>query len=155
MFVAEEVKEKKRRGSPQNLVQNRPDEFDAEWIRARNSKAGKASHKKRYQRKLQNELLRDLMRLECDDEKVAQELEAFGFDPTFGAAALLAVMRKAVNGDLDSLRYIRDTSGEKPTENMQLGVFNTPVKALDMTKLSDAELEALADRTDCEELAEV
>ena len=134
------------RGNYDNLVQNRSTtpEQRREWA----SKAGKASAAKRYQHKRQQEILKDLLRIECDDEEACEALRALGLDETFANAANLQVMRRAMRGDVEALRYIRDTIGEKPTESMQLGVLSTPVKALDMTKLSDAELQALADRTD-------
>ena len=87
-----------------------------------------------------------MLAVQCDDEEICEALRALGLDESFANAANLSVLRKAMRGDVECLRYIRDTIGEKPTESMQLGVFNTPVKALDMTKLTDAELEALADR---------
>jgi hypothetical protein len=114
-------------------------------------RAGIASAASRKQCKLQREILKDIMSLDCDDEEAALACKALGLDASFANAANLAVIRRAVRGDVECMRYIRDTMGEKPTESMQLGVFNTPVKALDMTKLSDAELEALADRADAGE----
>ena len=111
-------------------------------------RAGLASAAARKQCKLQREILKDIMSLDCDDEEAVLACKALGLDASFANAANLAVIRRAVRGDVECMRYIRDTMGEKPTESMQLGVFNTPVKALDMTKLSDAELEALADRAD-------
>ena len=134
------------RGNTENLVQNRS--FTPEQRREWAVMGGKASAAKRYQHKRQQEILKDLLRIECDDKEACEALRALGLDETFANAANLQVMRRAMRGDVEALRYIRDTIGEKPTESMQLGVFNTPVKALDMTKLSDAELEALADRAD-------
>lgn len=134
------------RGNPQYLVQNRETtpEQRREWAR----NAGLASAAARKKCKLQREILKDIMSLDCDDEEAALACKALGLDASFANAANLAVIRRAVRGDVECMRYIRDTMGEKPTESMQLGVLSTPVKALDMTKLSDAELEALADRTD-------
>lgn len=79
-----------------------------------------------------------------------RKLEQLGLDPTFSGAMNLAVVWRAMHGDVEAVRYIRDTLGEKPSESINLGVFDTPVKSLDLTKLSDAELEALADRADSE-----
>lgn len=135
--------------SQANLVQNRS--FTTEQRREWAVMGGKASAAKRYQHKRQQEILKDLLRIECDDEEACKALRSLGLDETFANAANLSVMRRALKGDVECMRYIRDTIGEKPTESMQLGVFNTPVKALDMTKLSDAELEALADRVDSDE----
>ena len=46
---------------------------------------------------------------------------------------------------------MRDTIGEKPTETTALQISNQPIRAMDLTQLSDAELEALADRADEED----
>ena len=109
-------------------------------------RAGLASAAKRHQHRLQREILTDMLSVQCDDDEMCKALQALGLDESFANAANLSILRRAVRGDVECMRYIRDTIGEKPTESMQLGVFNTPVKALDMTKLTDAELEALADR---------
>lgn len=136
-----------RVGKPENLL-NWSQGLTPEQRRENARKAGLASAEKARQHRLQRDILKDIMSLDCDDEEAALACKALGLDASFANAANLAVIRRAVRGDVECMRYIRDTMGEKPTESMQLGVFNTPVKALDMTKLSDAELEALADRTD-------
>ena len=141
-------------GNPEHLVQNNPDRYTPEQRREWASKAGKASAAKRYQKKLQRDILKDMLSAECDDDAAVEQLKALGLDTSFANAANLAVLRRAVKGDVECMRYIRDTIGEKPTEAMQLGVYNTPVKALDLTKLSDQELEALADRADAARLEE-
>lgn len=135
-----------KRGNLDNLVQNRETtpEQRREWAR----KAGIASAEKARKVKLQRDILREIMSINCDDETAVKELQSFGLDTSFANAANLAIIRKAVRGDVECMRYIRDTMGEKPTETMQLGVLNTPIKALDLTTLSDSELEALADRAD-------
>lgn len=138
--------------SQANLVQNRS--FTSEQRREWAVAGGKASAVKRYQKQLQRDILKDMLSAECDDDVAVEQLKALGLDASFANAANLAVLRRAVKGDVECMRYIRDTIGEKPTESMRLGVYNTPVKALDLTKLSDQELEALADRTDTAMLEE-
>ena len=132
--------------SQANLVQNRS--FTAEQRREWAAMGGRARGEQLHRQKLQRDIFKEMLFLDCDDEQLCGELEKLGLDTTFAGAMNLAVLRRALRGDIECVRYIRDTLGEKPTESMQLGVFNTPVKALDMTKLSDAELEALADRAD-------
>lgn len=130
-----------------NLIQNNPNytpEQRHEIVVAAAKKRGEEMRKARSQR----EILQKILSLQCDDEEACEELRNMGLDANYATAANLAVMRKAVRGDIEALRYIRDTIGEKPTEQTQLNVLNTPVKALDMTKLSDAELEYLADKCD-------
>lgn len=138
--------------SQANLVQNRS--FTSEQRREWAVAGGKASAAKRYQKQLQRDILKDMLSAECDDDVAVEQLKALGLDASFANAANLAVLRRAVKGDVECMRYIRDTIGEKPTESMNLGVHSTPVKALDLTKLSDQELEALADRTDVAMLEE-
>lgn len=114
-------------------------------------RAGRALAEKRKQYVLQREVLKTILCLECDDGEAVERLSALGLDNTFANAANLAVMRKAVRGDVDALRYIRDTIGEKPADTTQLALLDKPVGAQDLTKLSDAELEVLADRAAREE----
>jgi hypothetical protein len=43
---------------------------------------------------------------------------------------------------------VRDTIGEKPTEQYNLAVQDKPIKALDLSGMTDEQLEALADSAD-------
>ena len=139
-----------KRGNEQNLWQHNQDRFTAEQRREWASKAGKASAAARRKLKSQREILRQILSLKCDDDEARSALRALGLDETFANAANLAVLRRAVRGDVDALRYVRDTIGEKPADTMTLGLLDKPVKSLELSGLSDAELEALADRTEDE-----
>ena len=116
-------------------------------------KAGLANGEKQRRRALQREILQNILSLTCDDETAVNALQALGLTPDFANAANLAVMRKAVRGDVEALKYIRDTIGEKPADVTQLNLLDKPVGAQDLTQLSDEELEYLADRADDEESA--
>lgn len=139
------------RGNYENLVQNRSTtpEQRREWA----SKAGKASAAKRYQHKLQKDILKDILSLECDDQEAVNALKALGLDESFANAANLAVLRRAVKGDVESLRYIRDTIGEKPRDGLEIGNLDgKPLATIDMSTMTDDELRALiASRRDAEE----
>jgi hypothetical protein len=116
-------------------------------------KAGIASAKKRFQHKMQKDILKDILSLECDDKEAVNALKALGLDESFANAANLAVLRRAVKGDVESLRYIRDTIGEKPREGLEIGNLDgKPLASIDMSKLTDDELKALiaARRADSE-----
>ena len=140
------------RGNPQNLIQNQPEgRFTTEQRREWASKAGKASADARRHHKRLGDLLKTVLALDTDDAAAAEELRKMGLDPTFANAATLAAIRKAVHGDIEAARYIRDTIGEKPTEAMSVALTEKPVKAMDLSKMSDAELEALADRVDLDD----
>ena len=141
----------KNPGRNQNLVQNRPDDYTPEERQAWAVKAGRASADKRRRMKAQRDILRDLMRTDCADEAVAEALISAGMEPSIANAINFAVLRRAQTGDIEAARYVRDTIGEKPTETTALQISNQPIRAMDLTQLSDAELEALADRTDEED----
>ena len=92
----------------------------------------------------QQELLRSILRAELPEGENRDMLEAMGVETTYAALILAAVVRRASEkADMDSLRYIRDTLGEKPAGASKP---ERPVRGLELEKLSDAELEALADR---------
>ena len=77
-----------------------------------------------------------------------KQLEKLGLKANHENAMMLASAKRAMLGDIEAARFVRDTVGEKPTEAMQLAITDKPVKALDMNALSDEELEALADQAD-------
>ena len=111
-------------------------------------RAGKASGEARARRRLFRETLGDLMRSDAVPEEIKRQLEATGAKVDIQSAILLAAARKAMLGDVEAMRFVRDTLGEKPTETFNLAVSDKPVKAMDMSNLSDEELEALADQAD-------
>ena len=135
--------------SQANLVQNRdfPPEVRREW-QERASAAGRA---RKRELKAQRDILRDLLRTDCTDERTRDALVSLGMEPSIANAVNLAVLRRAQTGDIEAARYVRDTIGERPTETTAIQVSNQPIRAMDLTQLSDAELEALADRADEED----
>ena len=135
--------------SQANLVQNR--EFAPEVRRAWQEKATAASHARRRELKAQRDILRDLMKTDCTDEETRAALVSLGMEPSIANAVNLAVLKRAQTGDIEAARYVRDTIGEKPTEMTALQVSSQPVRAMDLTQLSDAELEALADQSDADD----
>lgn len=135
------------KGNPANLVQNQPDgTYSPEVLHEWRSKGGKASGASKRHHKRLGEVLKTILTLDVSDEAVAKELQELGLDPSFANALGLAAAKKSVIGDIEAARYIRDTIGEKPTEAMSVALTDKPVKALDLSKMSDAELEALADQ---------
>lgn len=134
------------RGTPENLVQNR--NFSPEQRREWSRKAGLARGAQLHRQKRQREVLKEILCLTCDDPEMERKLEQLGLDPTFSGAMNLAVVWRAMHGDVEAVRYIRDTLGEKPADSMNIGLLDKPVKAMDLTQLTDEELEALADKSD-------
>lgn len=124
--------EKERPVSPRNgvpLPRGKPFE-PGEEQRERSRKAGKRSVEARRARKtLRNELL-DLLTVMIEKdgvEKSAQE------------AISSALVKRAIDGDTKAFEIIRDTIGEKPTENVN--IFAADFAALDdaFSRMGDAE----------------
>lgn len=112
-------------------------------------RAAAASAKARAKHRLFKDILKDILAtpISSEDEAFAQ-LKALGLEANHENAMMLASAKRAMLGDIEAARFVRDTVGEKPTEAFNLAVHNGPIKALDMAGLSDQELEALADQTD-------
>lgn len=135
-------------GTP-NLENLRPfSKDDVEKARAAGRKGGVASGVAKRKKRTFRELIETVMTMEVDDPAVHAKLVELGLDPTHDMAITMAAIRKAENGDIEATRYIRDTKGEKPTEALQMAITDKPIKSLDLSTLSDAELEALADGLD-------
>lgn len=112
-------------------------------------KAGKASADARRKYKTFREVFGDILTLDTTDDQMRQTLVALGLEPSNSNAIALAQVIKAVrNGDTEAARFVRDSRGEKPTEALQMSISDKPIKSLDLSTLSDEELEALADGLD-------
>ena len=108
------------------------------------SAGGKASGVARRRQKTQAEIIRQIMALQLTPEEGADKLEALGLDPTWATDANVAVMKKARKGDVESLRYLRDTIGEKPREGLEIGNLDgQPIATMDLSQLSDEQLKAM------------
>ena len=116
---------------------------------AQAKRAGVASGEARARHRLFKDILKDILALPIDNEDVAYvQLKKLGIKANHENAMMLATAKRAMLGDVEAARFVRDTVGEKPTEAMQLAITDKPVKSLDLNKLSDTELEALADQAD-------
>ena len=122
----------------------------AEQRKANAAKASAASAQARRAHRLFREIIKDILAAPLSSEEEAYEaLLAMGIsDPKQEDAIMLATARKALTGDVEAVRFLRDTAGEKPTESFNVGVSGKPIKSLDLSGLSDEELEALADGAD-------
>ena len=100
-------------------------------------------------------LAKYMMEAEIPDEDAAkEELEMHGFTQTdYQAAVFWSQLKKAIyNGDTEAAKYVRDTSGYKPTDSMQIGnLDDKPFETLDLSKLSNEELRSLIAKRTSEE----
>lgn len=132
-------------GRIENLIQYNGQ--TPEQARRNGQKGGIASGAARRKRRTFRELIETVMTMEVDDPAVHAKLTELGLDPTHDMAITMAAVRKAETGDIEATRYLRDTKGEKPTEALNLNL-DKPIKAMDLSKMTDEELAALADQAD-------
>lgn len=123
-----------------------PRALTSEEARAIGRKGGVASGIARRRRRQMRELLGELMTTPVPDEQIQSVLEGSGLDASFENAISFAMLLRAARGDVEAARFVRDSLGEKPTETYNLSVGQQPIQAMDLSKLSDAELEYLADQ---------
>ena len=120
--------------------------------RAIRAAGGIASGESRRRRKTQAEIIRQIMDLKLTPEEGADILSALGLDPTWATDANVAVMQKARKGDVEALRYLRDTIGEKPRDGLEIGNLDgQPLATVDLSTMTDDQLRAMiAQRDDSE-----
>jgi hypothetical protein len=114
-------------------------------------KAGIASGQERQRRRRMRDTIGEWMTAGVTADDLLAVMDGAGVDKanqTYQTAIALAALSKAARGDIEAARFVRDTLGEKPTESYNLAVSDKPIKALDLSGMTDEELEALADQAD-------
>ncbi len=106
-----------------------------------------ATNEKRRQRKSMREGFKEALKAGVTDASMEEALKAIGLEPTMQNAILLAAIGKAMTGDIEAARFVRDTIGEKPTEALQISAVQD-VQQMDVSGLTDAELQAIIADTD-------
>lgn len=128
-------------------LENLKYDFTREEREAMGRKGGIASGETRRKQKNFRDSCKVIMALTTPDKEKQAQLEALGIDPTILNAINLAVSGKAAAGDVEAARYLRDTSGEKPREGLEIGnLDDKPLASLDMSKLTDEQLRIIAAR---------
>ncbi len=128
-----------------NLVQNRTDLTPEQKLAIVKKGAAKSAATQRYRRELKA-LARDLLDAVLTEDDVASAaLRARGIEETEGAAMLLAQLMKARKGDTEAARFMRDTSGQRPVDNVAVGnLEDKPFETIDLSSLTNEQLQALA-----------
>lgn len=62
-----------------------------------------------------------------DVEQIRNFAETKGKNLSVGQALILVQVKKALNGDLTSAQFIRDTSGQKPSDQVQVTTIEVPM----------------------------
>lgn len=114
--------------------------FTPEEYRKNGAKGGKASGKAKREKKRAKEILDIFLSMPIKKRKEAEieDIRAFeelkGKNISVNEAIQLKQVQRALNGDLASAMYIRDTVGDKPVEKVQAEVKN-PFKDLTTEEL--------------------
>jgi hypothetical protein len=115
---------------------------------AAGKKGGPASGAARRRAKTIRETLKLFLATELDEGEAKERLVALGFDPTMLNQMGLATLQKAMTGDIEAARFVRDSVGEKPREGLDVGIEDKPIASMDMSKLSDDQLRILAGKAE-------
>lgn len=111
------------------------------------SRGGEKSGEVRRRKRVLQELTRYILDSELSTEdEIRIELQERGIDTTEAAAVLFAQLKRARAGDTEAARFLRDTSGQKPTDNVAIGnLHDRPFETLDLSGLTNDQLLALLD----------
>ena len=116
----------------QNLINGKATRFTSGDVAVENGrKGGKASAESKRRKKEMRERLELLLSMPIGNGKGA-ELEKIksyaaikGKNVTVEDAILIAITQKAMKGDIPAGTFIRDTVGEKPTENQNVKIVDS------------------------------
>lgn len=115
----------------------------AEEAREKGRRGGIASGEARRRKRTMRETMEILLEMQVGSGKSA-DIDAIknfaglkGKNITVQEAMIIAQAQKALKGDLAALQFIRDTVGQKPTDNMNLVAEMTPLVIKDDVCESD------------------
>lgn len=111
----------------ENLINGKATQFKSGEIAVENGrKGGKASGEAKRRKKDMKERLEILLSMPLKDGKGAdvEKIKSFGAikgkNITVEDAILIAVLQKALKGDVQASNFIRDTSGQKVAEKVEI-----------------------------------
>jgi hypothetical protein len=114
-----------------------------------NAAGGRAAAEARRRRTAMREVARAMLDTELrSNDELREALQDRGFqDYTEAAAVLLAQLNRARAGDTEAAKFLRDTSGQRPADQVTIGnLDDKPFETLDLTALSDADLQYLLEK---------
>lgn len=104
----------------------RPINITSEEARERGRKGGKASGEARRRKKLFKETFEILLEMplkggkSTDVESIKNFASMKGKNISVQDAVIISILQKAMKGDIRAAEYIRDTIGQKPTDNLNI-----------------------------------
>lgn len=116
-----------------------------EKARKYQSLGGRISQAHRRRKKLLREIANDILSMKLqNEEEITAALREGGLDDEdidYAAGIILAQAIKAMGGDTRAAEFIRDTSGQKPSDSLQVGNLDSkPFEMIDFSGLNDAQL---------------
>ena len=96
----------------ENLKPIKKGELSKEELKKRQRNGGKKSVEVRAQKKTMREMLDYLLEKEITNNK--------GEKATTLEAMMTSVIKKAISGDIKANEFVRDTTGQKPVDNVNL-----------------------------------
>lgn len=119
-------------------------DFTPEERSANGRQGGVASGEAKRRKKTIRSVMQAMLDCQIPEAEQAAALKALGFEGTFRDGMTLAMLEKALKGDVEAGRFVRDTVGEKPREGVDLSIEDKPLASIDMSKLTDEQLQQLA-----------
>jgi hypothetical protein len=143
--MPDEKKKKEPWGGKRADVRNFTHEQLSAFARMGQAKSTEVQNYKRSLRKAAQILLWHPLKRVPEESEIVLTMRQMGIDdPTGADAVMLAQYIKARRGDTDAARFIRDTAGEKPSQQVEVNLLDKPLDSIDFASLDDAQLEALA-----------
>ena len=110
-------------------------------------KSAETKRRKKHMKELANIILN--MQI-TDADEIRSMLKEGGLnneDLNIAAGIIFVQAQKAMLGDTKAAEFVRDTSGQKPGETVQVGnLDDQPFETLDLSQLSDEELQVIMAR---------
>lgn len=123
-----------------------PKEQHLEYSAAGGRASGVTKRKARNMREAARILLEAKL---LDDPETEAALQTLGLEADQQGAVLLAALRKSQAGDIEAARFVRDTSGQAPAQQVALGgIDGKPIESLNLSELSTEQLNELLKRHD-------
>ena len=119
----------------------------SEQAREYGRRGGLATAEKHRRKKNLRELALALLDAPAIDERAKAKLEEMGIEGNNGAALVLAMLNKGLNGSEEAARFVRDTSGQAPKQVQQV-ITTEGMTSDDLRGMSDDELRAMLDQAD-------
>ena len=116
---------------------------------ANGSKAGKASVEVRRRKKRLQDAAKWLLQQDdvISSKEIQAKLKSLGIEDSTNAEALMLIaLRRAAAGNVEAMKFVRDTAGEAPKNQVELsGDLDRPVATMDLRNLSEDQLLRLAE----------